>query len=48
MSLETSAKLLVDQVKNAIEHQNPLVIEGGGSKQFYGYPPPDELPKLSV
>jgi glycolate oxidase FAD binding subunit len=48
MSLETSAKSLVDQVKNAIEHQNPLVIEGGGSKQFYGYPPPDELPRLST
>jgi glycolate oxidase FAD binding subunit len=48
MSLETSVKSLVDQVKDAIEHQNPLVIEGGGSKKFYGYLPPDELPKLSV
>jgi glycolate oxidase FAD binding subunit len=48
MSLETSVKSLVDQVKDAIEHQNPLVIEGGGSKNFYGYAPPDELPKLGV
>ena len=48
MALETSAQSLVDQVKDAIEHKNPLVIEGGGSKKFYGYPSPDELPKLSI
>lgn len=48
MAPETSSESLVEQVKDAIEHRSPLVIEGGGSKKFYGYPAPDELPKLSI
>jgi glycolate oxidase FAD binding subunit len=44
---DQSASLLA-QVKEAIEQQAPLTIEGGGSKSFYGYPPSPELDRLNV
>ncbi len=37
---------LLEQVQEAIGHKSPLVIEGGGSKKFYGYPQPDVLKRL--
>ena len=37
---------LVEQVKEAIAYESPIVIEGGGSKKFYGYLQSDELTRL--
>ena len=48
MTFEPSVKLLVEQVKNAIAQKEQLIIEGGGSKKFYGYPPSSDLPVLSM
>jgi glycolate dehydrogenase FAD-binding subunit len=39
---------LLEQVREAIACKSPLVIEGGGSKGFYGYPQPDELQRLCI
>ncbi|MCZ6502634.1 MAG: glycolate oxidase subunit GlcE [Gammaproteobacteria bacterium] len=39
---------LVEQVKEAIRVRSPLVIEGGGSKGFYGYPQPIDLQRLHM
>ncbi len=47
-TLETSEKSLVEQVEFSIAHRQPLVIEGGGSKNFYGHQPSEDLPILSV
>jgi len=46
-SNDQSASLLA-QVREAIEHHSPLVIEGCGSKKFYGYPPSPDLDRLDV
>lgn len=37
---------LVEQVSEALGHESPLVIEGGGSKAFYGYPQSADLQRL--
>lgn len=37
---------LVEQVKEATDRGIPLVIEGGGSKNFYGYPQSVDLQRL--
>jgi len=39
---------LVARVREAIEHQSPLVIEGHGSKRFYGYPSSKNLERLKI
>ena len=39
---------LVARVHEAIEHRSPLVIEGHGSKRFYGHPSSDSLERLKV
>jgi glycolate oxidase FAD binding subunit len=39
---------LLLRVKEAIGHQSPLVIKGGGSKRFYGYPPSKEMDRLDT
>ena len=44
---DQSASLLA-QVREAIEQQSPLSIEGGCSKSFYGYPPSPDLDQLDV
>ena len=48
MYQEDQSASLLAQVKEAIEQQAPLTIEGGGSKSFYGYPPSPELDRLDV
>ena len=48
MNQEDQSASLLAQVKEAIEQQAPLTIEGGGSKSFYGYPPSPELDRLDV
>ena len=48
MISEDLSESLLEQVQQAIKHQSPLTIEGGGSKNFYGYPSPPELDRLDV
>lgn len=46
--MQDQAKLLQEQVRAAIGKQTPLVIEGSGSKRFYGYPPSSGLGLLNM
>lgn len=48
MYSEDQSANLRELVRQAIEHKSPLVIEGCGSKQFYGYPPGTSVERLDV
>ena len=48
MISQDQSKSLLAQVRDTIERQFPLTIEGGGSKRFYGYPPSHEVNRLDV
>ena len=39
---------LLTGVRQALEHQSPVVIEGRGTKNFYGYPASPELGRLDT
>ena len=39
---------LLAQVREAMENNSPFVIEGHGTKKFYGYPQPGDLKRLST
>jgi len=40
--------VLVDQVESAMASKRPLVIESGGSKNFYGLPQPQEMDRICI
>lgn len=43
-----STDSLLARVRHAIEHRSPVLIEGGGSKRFYGYPITGETDRLDM
>jgi glycolate oxidase FAD binding subunit len=43
-----STDSLLARVRHAIEHRSPLLIEGGGSKRFYGYPATSDSDRLDM